>query len=89
MKKTFNFIIDLNNRNIIEVPYYEFNEVINNDLFRKVFVIDLINMSEEKVIKLLNNLDAFQKQFGHNLYHDMSNKFRKNHTLLTFWWNFF
>lgn len=82
MKKIFNFIIDPNNRNIIEVPYYEFNEVINNDLFKKVFVIDLINMSEEKVIKLLNNLDGFQKQFGHNLYYDMSNKFRKNHTLL-------
>lgn len=82
MKKTFNFIINSNDRNIIEVPYYEFNEVINNELFRKVFVIDLINMNREKVINLLNNFNFFQEQFGHNLYYDLNNRFRKNNTLL-------
>lgn len=82
MKKTFDFVIDAKDRIFIEVPYYEFNEKVNNDVFRKVFVIDLINMNREKVIYLLNNYCFFQEQFGHSLYFDLDNPFRRNNTLL-------
>lgn len=68
--------------NIMEVPYYEFNEKVNDDIFRRIFVVDLIKMGKDKAKLLFNNFDHFQMQVGNNVCYNENDKYRRNHKLI-------
>lgn len=57
-RKTMSYYVQSRERSI---PYYEYIQQINNQYFKKYFIVDLRGLDDELINNLLDNFDDFQE----------------------------
>lgn len=67
---------------IMELPYYEYVDKINDVIFRKNIVLDLTKIDIESIEYFFNNFSEINNIIGGYYYYNQDDKFRGNHKLL-------
>lgn len=62
-KKYFKFYNTIDRYINIDIPYFEIKQVINDIIFRKYFIVDIRNLTDEEVKNIFLNFITFQNKF--------------------------
>lgn len=65
-----------------KIPYYEFNEVINDTVFRKNFIVDLTKFDSGELEKFFRYFNNFNSEMGGTYNYNPDNKYRWNNNLI-------